>query len=74
MDDYRLQIIEYSIRAGGMIAHTFSCKLRVLYFTQFLNLKSLLTVLCVNMSKNDVIYDLRIYDLRFSEPQRLGGE
>ena len=33
------------------IAHTFSCKLRVVIKHSVFNLKSLLTVLCVNMSK-----------------------
>ena len=34
-----------------VIAHTFSCKLRVVIKHSVFNLKSLLTVLCVNMSK-----------------------
>ena len=36
------------------IAHTFSCKLRVVIKHSVFNLKSLLTVLCVNMSKISV--------------------
>ncbi len=48
-----------------MIAHTFSCKLRVVIKHSVFNLKSLLTVLCVNMSKNsvrplDLIVEVRI--------------
>ena len=37
----------------------------LIYSVLTIKYKSLLTVLCVNMSKNDVIYDLLIYDLRF---------
>ncbi len=36
------------------LAHTFSCKLRVSKKNSVFNLKSLLTVLCVNMSKISV--------------------
>ena len=57
--------IYHLYRNKGDIAHTFSCKLRVLlYFTQFLNLKSLLTVLCVNMSKNDSELRIENWELR----------
>ena len=50
-------------------AHTFSCKLRVVIKHSVNNLKSLLTVLCVNMSKISIgfeISDLRLEVFKIS--------